>query len=543
MKSKVTTAKHAIERIRPRDTVCTSGFVGTGTPEELIRALEKRYLKTRAPFDLSLVFAAAPGDGDSQGVNRLAHPGLLKRIVGGHWALVPKLGALAMDGEVEAYNLPLGVMSELFREIAGRRCGVLTRIGLGTFVDPRQTGGRLNRRTWEPLVENVDFRGEEWLLYKAFSIDVALIRGTTADHAGNITMEREALTLDNLAIAMAARNSGGIVIAQVERVVENGKLNARDVEVPGILVDHVVLAAPENHKQTWATDFDPAFAGQERRALDAAEPMPLDERKIIARRAALELPTGGVVNLGIGMPEGVSRVAAEEGVIDDLTLTAEPGIIGGMPQGGLNFGAAVNHQALLNQNQQFDFYDGGGLDLAILGMAQLDANGHVNVSKFGRKLAGAGGFINISQTAKRLVFTGAFTTGGLDVSIADGRLRIEREGKVSKFVENVEQITFNGMLAAASGRRVLYVTERGVFELTRSGLRLVEVAPGIDVEKQILALLPFPVRVDQPRLMDARIFRPEKMGLKIVDEVTRRREEKGEVIPYLGAGASAAVNG
>lgn len=543
MKSKVTTAKHAIERIRPRDTVCTSGFVGTGTPEELIRALEKRYLKTRAPFDLSLVFAAAPGDGDSQGVNRLAHPGLLKRIVGGHWALVPKLGALAVDGEVEAYNLPLGVMSELFREIAGRRCGVLTKIGLGTFVDPRQTGGRLNRRTWEPLVENVDFRGEEWLLYKAFSIDVALIRGTTADHAGNITMEKEALTLDNLAIAMAARNSGGIVIAQVERVVENGKLNARDIEVPGILVDHVVVAAPENHKQTWATDFDPAFAGQERRALDAAEPMPLDERKIIARRAALELPIGGVVNLGIGMPEGVSRVAAEEGVIDDLTLTAEPGIIGGMPQGGLNFGAAVNHQALLNQNQQFDFYDGGGLDLAILGMAQLDANGHVNVSKFGRKLAGAGGFINISQTAKRLVFTGAFTTGGLDVSVADGRLRIEREGKVSKFVENVEQITFNGVLAAASGRRVLYVTERGVFELTRSGLRLVEVAPGIDVEKQILALLPFPVRVDQPKLMDARIFRPEKMGLKIIDEVTRRREEKGEVIPYHGAGTSAAANG
>lgn len=539
MKSKVTTAKHAIEQIRPRDTVCTSGFVGTGTPEELIRALEKRYLKSRAPFDLSLVFAAAPGDGDSQGVNRLAHPGLLKRIIGGHWALVPKLGALAVDGEVEAYNLPLGVMSELFREIAGRRCGVLTRIGLGTFVDPRQSGGRLNRRTWEPLVENVEIRGEDWLLYKSFSIDVALIRGTTADHAGNITMENEALTLDNLAIAMAAHNSGGIVIAQVERVVENGKLNARDVEVPGILVDHVVVASPENHRQTWATDFDPAFAGQARRELAAADPMPLDERKIIARRAALELPIGGVVNLGIGMPEGVARVAAEEGVIDELTLTAEPGIIGGMPQGGLNFGAAVNHHALLDQNQQFDFYDGGGLDLAILGMAQLDARGHVNVSKFGRKLAGAGGFINISQTAKRLIFTGAFSTGGLDVSVVDGRVRIEREGRVSKFVENVEQITFNGTLAANSGRRVLYVTERGVFELTRSGLRLIEVAPGIDIDRQILNLLPFPVRVDAPRRMDARIFRPEKMGLRSVDEVTRRRAERGEPISRVGAAASA----
>lgn len=538
MKSKVTSVKSAIERIRPRDTVCTSGFVGTGTPEELIRALENRYLKTRAPFDLSLVFAAAPGDGDAQGVNRLAHPGLLKRIVGGHWALVPKLGTLAVDGEVEAYNLPLGVMSELFREIAGRRCGVLTKIGLGTFVDPRQSGGRLNSRTWESLVEVVELRGEEWLLYKAFSIDVALIRGTTADHAGNITMENEALTLDNLAIATAARNSGGIVIAQVEQVVDNGMLNARDIEVPGILVDHVVLARPENHRQTWATEFDPAFAGQERRPVAAAAPMALDARKVIARRAALELPMGGVINLGIGMPEGVSCVAAEEDVIDDLTLTAEPGVIGGMPQGGLNFGAAVNHQALLHQNQQFDFYDGGGLDLAILGMAQVDVHGHVNVSKFGRRLAGAGGFINISQTAKRLVFTGTFTAGGLQTSIADGLLRIEREGKVSKFVQNVEQITFNGHLAADSRRSVLYVTERCVFELTRRGLRLIEVAPGIDLERDILAQLPFPVIIDEPVLMDARIFRADRMGLGNVDEVARRREAKSEVVRYVGVAAN-----
>lgn len=526
MKTKVTTAQRAIERIRPRDTVCTSGFVGTGTPEELIRALEKRYLKTRAPFDLSLVFAAAPGDGDSQGVNRLAHSGLLKRIIGGHWALVPKLGALAVNNDVEAYNLPLGVMSQLFREIAGRRCGVMTRIGLGTFVDPRQSGGRLNRKTWEPLVDVVHMHNEEWLLYKSFPIDVAFIRGTTADHAGNISMEKEALRLDNLAIATAARNSGGIVIAQVERVVENGTLSPREVEIPGILVDHVVIAKPENHKQTWATDFDDAFAGQSRVELAASEPVALDERKVIARRAALELIEDGVINLGIGMPEGVSRVAAEEDIIDELTLTAEPGIIGGMPQGGLNFGAAVNHQALLQQNQQFDFYDGGGLDLAILGMAQVDAVGHVNVSKFGKRLAGAGGFINISQTAKRLVFVGTFTTGGLKVTIEEGRLNINEEGAVSKFISNVEQITFNAQLAAASGRRVIYVTERCVFELTKRGLKLIEVAPGVDIEKHILALLPFPVWVDSPKQMDARIFRPAPMGLKRVDEVARRREER-----------------
>ena len=390
MSDKVLTAQAAIERIRPRDTLCISGFVGTGTPEALIKALERRYLRTSAPFDLTLAFAAAPGDGKERGANRLAHPGLLRRVIGGHWALVPKLGELALANEVEAYNLPLGVMSTLYREIAAGRGGVLTKIGLGTFVDPRQGGGRLNRATWEELVKLVVLEGEEWLLYRPFRIDVAFIRGTTADPNGNISMENEALTLDNLAIATAVRNCGGTVIAQVEHVVDR-PLNPREVEVPGILVDCVVEAAAEDHRQTWATQFDPAFAGQCRRNLDKAPAMPLDERKLIARRAAFELPLGGVINLGIGMPEGVAGIAGEEGLLDTLTLTAEPGIIGGMPQSGLDFGAAVNNQALLQQNQQFDFYDGGGLDLAVLGMAQLDAHGNVNVSRFGKRLAGAGG--------------------------------------------------------------------------------------------------------------------------------------------------------
>ena len=511
--SKVIGARQAIERIRPRDTVCTSGFVGTGTPEELIRALERRYLCTGTPFDISLVFAAAPGDGDSRGVNRLAHPGLVKRVVGGHWALVPKLGALALENRIEAYNLPLGVVSELFREIAGGRRGVLTRIGLGTFVDPDQTGGRLNRRTWEELVSKLTIEGEDWLLYRTFPIDVAFIRGTTADHLGNVSMEKEALTLDNLAIATAARNSGGIVIAQVERVVENGTLSPRDVEVPGIFVDHVVIAEEKNHRQTWATKYSPAFAGEAAVEVGSAAPMPLDERKVIARRAALELPRGGVVNLGIGMPEGVARVADEEGVIDRFTLTAEPGVIGGQPQGGLDFGAAVNHHALLNQNAQFDFYDGSGLDLAVLGLAQADAHGHVNVSKFGPKLAGAGGFINITQTAKRLVFAGTFTAGGLKVAVRDGLVVIEQEGRVGKFVEAVEQITFNAQLANASGRPVLYITERAVFELTPRGLRLAEAAPGIDIRTQILELLPFEVEVGAVQRMDPRLFRESAMGL------------------------------
>ncbi|GMU46615.1 MAG: propionate CoA-transferase [Porticoccaceae bacterium] len=512
MKDKLIGARAAVERIRPRDTLCISGFVGTGTPEALIKALEGRFLHHGAPFDLTLVFAAAPGDGKERGVNRLAHPGLLKRVIGGHWALVPKLGELALSNAVEAYNLPLGVMSALYREIASKRGGVLTKIGLGTFVDPRQGGGRLNRATWEELVKLVTVDDEEWLLYRPFPIDVAFIRGTTADRNGNLSMEKEALTLDSLAIATATRNCGGLVIAQVERVVDH-PLPPRVVEVPGILVDHLVEAAPEDHRQTWATQYDPAFAGQRRLNLAKAAPLPLDERKLIARRAAFELPLGGVINLGIGMPEGVARVASEEGLLDTVTLTAEPGIIGGMPQSGLDFGAAVNNDALLQQNQQFDFYDGGGLDLAVLGMAQVDARGNVNVSRFGRRLAGAGGFINISQTTRRLVFVGSFTTGGLEVAVTDRELCIVREGALGKFVSEVEQVTFNGELARRRGQSVLYITERAVFRLGEDGLEVVEVAPGIDLERDVLAQLPFPVSVCKPRPMNPCLFGHKAMGL------------------------------
>ena len=509
--SKFITARAAADLIRPRDALVTSGFVGTGTPEALIKTLEQRFLRVGAPFELTLVFAAAPGDGDRRGANRLAHAGLLKRVIGGHWGLVPRLGELALDNRIEAYNLPLGILSALFREIAGKRGGLLSKIGLGTFVDPRQQGGRLNSRTWEPLVDVHELCGEEWLHYRPFPLDVAFIRGTSADPSGNITMEREALTLDNLAIATAVHNAGGIVIAQVERTVPAHTFSPRDVEVPGILVDHVVVAAPEDHRQTWSTSFDPALAGQSRRSVETTVAK-LDVRKVIARRAALELVPGSVVNLGIGMPEGVAQVAGEEGMLDTLTLTAEPGVIGGMPQGGLDFGTAVNNDCVLRQNQQFDFYDGGGLDIAILGMAEADARGHVNVSQFGTKLAGAGGFINISQTAETVVFTGTFSAGGFEAHVEEGKLCIDTEGRVGKFVEAVQQITFNGPRAVGS-QRVLYVTERCVFGLTHAGLQLLEVAPGVDIKRDVLDRLPFAVNVDAPVLMDERLFLDEPMGL------------------------------
>lgn len=514
MRNKIVSAAEAVAVIQAGDTVSVAGFVGIGTPDELLIALETRFRETREPAGLTLVFAAAPGDGRDRGLNRLAHPGLVKRAVGGHWSLVPKLAKLAMDGEIEAYNLPLGCIAQLYRDIAARRAGLLSRVGLRTFVDPRQDGGKINARTTENLVELLLVGGQEYLLYKAFPIQVALIRGTTADTAGNITMEREALTLDALPAAMAAKNSGGLVIVQVERIAQEGSLDARRVQVPGVLVDCVVLAQPENHRQTYATAHNGALSGQIRVPMDRIAPLPLDERKVIARRAAMELPPGGVVNLGIGMPEGVAAVAAEEKVLRYVTLTAEPGVIGGMPQGGLDFGAALNPEAVIQQNQQFDFYDGGGLDLAVLGMAQADGQGNVNVSRFGGRLTGAGGFINISQNARKVVFTGAFTAGGLVIAIEDGRLRVVNEGRSRKFIEQVEQVTFSGSLAGETGQPVLYVTERCVLHRTAEGVELVEVAPGIDIGRDILAHMGFRPIVRDPKPMDARLFQPEPVGME-----------------------------
>jgi propionate CoA-transferase len=513
MRNKIVDAAEAVAIIRSGDTVASSGFVGVGTPDEIIKALERRFVQTGEPRDLSLVFAAAPGDGGDRGLNRLAHPGLIKRLVGGHFGLVPKLARMAVDNHVEAYNLPLGCVSHLFREIAGRKAGLLSKVGLGTFVDPAKGGGKLNARTTEDLVRLIEIDGEQWLFYKAFPINVAIIRGTTADHNGNMSMEKEALTLDNLALATAAKNCKGFVIAQVERIAASGSLNPRHVKIPSVLIDCVVVAQPENHVQTYATGYNGAFSGELRAPADRNVPIPLDNRKIIARRCALELPMGGVVNLGIGMPEGIASVAAEEKLFDFVTLTAEPGIIGGIPQGGLDFGAAINAESIIDQNQMFDFYDGGGLDLACLGMAQVNGRGDVNVSLFNGRLAGAGGFINISQNARRLIFAGTFTTGGLKTSVVDGQLKILSEGKSSKFIDKVDQITFSGKLAATNRQPVHYVTERCVFRLVPEGLELIEIAPGIDMERDILALMGFRPIIRSPKAMDAALFREELMRL------------------------------
>lgn len=460
MVDKVIPLEDAIATIDDGDTVCVSGFVGIGTPDGLLRGLENRFLATAAPRDISLIFAAAPGDGKEKGLNRLAHKGLVKRAIGGHWSLVPKLGAMAVAEDIEAYNLPLGCISQLYRDIAAGKPGMFSKVGLHTFVDPRQSGGAINMISTEQLVEVKELLGEEWLFYHAVPVDVALIRGTTADPSGNITMEREALTLDMLPIAMAAKNSGGLVIAQVERIAAEGSLSPKEVVVPGNLVDCVVVAEREDHMQTFQTQYEHAFTGRMVGIVDQIAPMKLDPRKIIARRAAMELPVNGVVNLGIGMPEGVGAVANEEEIIDHITLTTEAGVLGGVPQSGLDFGAAINADSIIQTNQQFDFYDGGGLDLACLGMAETDARGNVNVSRFKDRFAGAGGFINISQNARKVIFVGTFTAGGLQVGLEDGQMSIVQEGRNRKFIVGVEQITFNGAYAARQGKDVLYVTER-----------------------------------------------------------------------------------
>lgn len=481
-------------------TVACGGFVGAGHPESLTAALERRFLKHQAPLDLTLVYAAGQGDGKTRGLNHLAHKGLLRRVIGGHWGLCPQLGRLALDGDIEAYNFPQGVICQLFRDIAAGRPGCLTHVGLGTFIDPVYGGGRLNAKTTEELVERITLRGKTWLLYHAFPIHVGLIRATAADPFGNLMMDEEAVIGDVLPIAQAAHNCQGIVIAQVKRLV-NTPFAPQDVRVPGRLVTHIVVAEEHEHWQTFGEPFDSKFCTASCFDDDpectlnlsgVGHQTQLDARRIIAQRACEELQPGTIANLGIGLPEGIALAAAERKILSDVTLTLESGPIGGIPAGGLSFGASIHPQAIIDQPSQFDFYDGGGLDFAALGAAQVDQHGNVNVSRFGTRFAGVGGFVNISQNARRLVFCGTLTTDGLEVAYEDGKLRIVHEGRIAKFVKQVEQISFSGPVARAANRDVLFVTERAVFRLQPEGLELIEVAPGIDIQRDIINRMEFP---------------------------------------------------
>ena len=540
---RIVSADEAAALIVDGSTVATAGFLGAGHAEAITEAVERRFLQSGAPRDLTLVYSAGQGDRATRGVNHFGHRGLVQRVIGGHWRSAPGLAQLALDEGTEAYNLPQGVISQLYRAIAGRKPGVITPIGLHTFVDPRHGGGRLNARCSEDLVELIEIDGVEYLRYKPFPIHCALIRATTADALGNLSAEHEPFHHELLAIAQAARNSGGIVIAQVKRLV-SAHPQARAVCVPGILVDHVVVTGehPLHHSMTFGEYFNPAYTGLIPRPGRAGRPMPaaraagveaaatplsarpvsndpapptpraLDARQIIQRRALLEMAAvrPRVVNLGVGMPAGVGALARDAGFAD-LVLTVESGPIGGTPADGLSFGASEHPEAIVDEPAQFDFYDGGGLDMAFLGMAETDPLGNVNVGLFGigpwRRVAGVGGFINITQSTRELVFMGTLTSGGLALMLEDGRLRIEREGRWRKCVERVGQLCFNGEHASRQGIRATYITERAVFRLREGRLVLCELAPGLDVERDVLALCPPGIAVaSRLDTMDARVF-------------------------------------
>jgi len=505
----VITPEQAAQLIKDDWTLTTSGFGHCGAPEALIGALEQRHRQTATPSRLSLLFASGPGDRGEQGLDRLAHSGLLRRIIGGFWSLAPRIGRMVVNEEIEAHNWPQGVVSHMFRAIASDRPGVITDVGLGTFVDPVHEGGCLNKRTSIPLIERIKVLGRTTLLYRAMPLNCALLRGTRADEHGNITMEREANIQDVLAQAQAVRNCGGIVIVQVLEIAKAGSLPLLSIKIPGFLVDYVVLANPDEHWQTYGEQYNPSYSGEWIAGVQSALPAEsISAKRIVARRALLELRNFSnqsyrhrplVVNLGIGTPEMIASESRREHLSGgkDFTLTVESGAVGGHPAGGMSFGATAYPDALLTQAEQFDHYDGGGIDIAFLGFGQIDKCGRVNVASFGNRLNGVGGFINISQSAKRLVFCGTFTADGLTVEIDEGTgLNISKEGLSGKLVEVVDRVCYDPR-GRTRCRNPLVITERAVFQLSDEGLELVEVAPGVDIERDIISRSEINIRISK----------------------------------------------
>lgn len=511
---KIVTADVAAELVQDGDAILIGGSgAGHAVPEALLDAVERRFLESGQPRQVTSIHPVGIGDRGARGASHFAHKGLLKRVITGTLVDSPRLAEMVGRAEVEAYNLPQGVLSQLVREIAAGRPGLITHVGLHTFVDPRLGGGRQTPQSREDLVSLIEIAGKEWLFYKPFPIDVAFLRGTTADEDGNISMEQEAVFGEMLSMAQASKRCNGLVIVQVKRMAKRGALPGKLVKIPGMLVDLVVVEP--NQMQTFQSIDDPAFSGELRIPLDDFPVLSLNERKIVARRLSMELRTGAVCNVGSGICTGIGLVAAEEDILDRIVLTNEQGLIGGAPGVGLDAGAARNYWAMIDQPYQFDFYDGGGIDIAFLSAAEIDAQGSVNVSRFGDRIVGPGGFINISQNAKTMVFGGTFTAGGLKVACDDGHLRIVQEGSHRKFVSRLEQITYSGPFARERGQAAVFVTERAVFRTTIEGLELIEIAPGLELEGDILAQMDFRPKISaQLREMDARLFRPEPMNLK-----------------------------
>ncbi|MGB3979241.1 MAG: CoA-transferase [Tepidanaerobacteraceae bacterium] len=504
--AKIVSVEEALAQIKDSDTVAIQGSGGgVCEPTFILKKLGEKYCKEKSPKNLTLLHANGIGDRDTYGTDALAYPGLVKRDIAGHWGMAPKMAQLALEEKIEAYNLPQGVISQMFQTIASGKPGVITKTGLHTFIDPRIEGGKMNKSAKEDLVKVIEIDGEEWLYYPNIKIDVAIVRGTTADTKGNISSEEEAAILEGISIAQAAHNCGGIVIAQVKYIAEHGTINPKDVTIPGIYVDYVVQ--DPDQQITCDRVYDPMLAGNVRAPFERIPPLPLSSRKVIARRAAKELKKGDIINLGVGIPAGIAAVAAEDGYISDLNFTIEQGLIGGMPMGGVIFGVSYCPEAVVDQSLQFNFYDGGGLDVCFLGFAQIDKEGNVNSSKTGNLLSGCGGAINISQNAKKVVFCGTFTAKGLEQDISNNEIKIVKEGSIKKLVNKVDQITFSGNYAKSINQEVYYITERCVFKLANEGLCLTEIAPGIDLQRDILEQMEFePIIAENLKVMDRNFF-------------------------------------
>lgn len=516
MSVKFVDSESVIKEIPDNATIALEGFLGSDVAEDVLENLHKTYLETGHPRNLTFYHASGIGDGKDRGTNNLAEPDMVKRIVGGHWALAPKLEPLVEANKIEAYCFPQGVLSQIFRDSAAHKPLQITRVGLGTFIDPDLQGGKLNAAAKDDLVSKIQIKGKDYLAYEVPKPNVAILRGSYADENGNITFEDEPLTLESTAIAMAAHNNGGKVIVSVKRIVKRGSMEPKDIRIPGLLVDYVCETDDETMtQQSTSTVYNPDFVKASVIRAEGAINVPLDVKKVIARRAAMFLePEDRVVNYGIGKyPETVSLVLKEENAADNIITTVEPGTFGGVPLGGGDFGCAISPQSTIDQPYMFDFYDGGGIDITFLGLAELDSHGNINVSKFGPKIAGVGGFVNITQNTKTTVYTGTFTAGGFCADVENGELHITKEGKKDKLVSDVEQITFSGHVAYENGQNVYYVTERAVFKLVDDGIELIEIAPGINLQRDVLDHMSFTPKIsDDLKYMDARIFAADKMG-------------------------------
>jgi propionate CoA-transferase len=522
-KSKVISTKEAANLIKDGDTLGIQGIITASTPVDLMAAVRDKYLATQSPKGITVFHVSGIGDGKEGGMNMFAHEGLIGKLICGHIGTSPKLFPLITENKFPAFIVPQGVLTQLTRAIGSKRPGVVTSVGLKTFADPRVEGCRANEAAEglseeEQVVEVLKIKDKDYLLYKSFPVNVCFIKATTADVDGNLSIEKEAVRLSSLELALATKNSGGIVIAQVERLTEAHTIKPHDVVVPGVLVDHIVLASEVGRRQFYAIpEFHPEWCGETRLPInDQMKATELSDRKICGRRAALELKEGDLVNLGIGMPEVVAAVASEEGFASKISLTIEAGSFGGVPASGLAITASANVEAIIAHADMFIFYDGGGIDLSVLGAAEIDKQGNVNVSKFAGRTVGPGGFVNITQSTQNIVFVGTFMAGKVKQEIKDGKVNIIEDAKVSKFVDKVEQITFSGEYANDTGKNILYVTERAVFKLVPGGVELIEIAPGVDLEKDILAKMAFkPLISKQLKTMDPRIFADGVMNLEI----------------------------